>query len=849
MIIRMTFKAILTLSAFIFVFTTCTKRPNTTQTPVSWLSDDPLTIPYRLRQQKLEKGNLVWNSSFESGRNLIIDSTGVTYRLDGWQKIGEHVYWVNINADSVFSADEAIDSLRAIKIHRNYANETDDPGEGVLSDYIRVIPGNYQLTFKIRLENIRPNRSRLGTRIYDAVNIRLTFYDKNKIEISSKKYDPSKNILIDNSFKSYSFSNYFAIPSLAWCKVIGKSVNDPLIDGDTPDEARFVKIFLGLKGTGTMWIDQVDYRYTERNFTTLERMTKLLDTTFLKHEMIIPQPKSVIKYESLTYFNSEDPDAKPPIIVIPAHASKETLEAARLIRSTIEELNNTITEQGEKNIKVTIVDEIPYDIPQTARIVFSIGKNSLYQRFREILPYNEIEKIGEGYFIASASDLGNIIFLCGSKPIGDFYAAATAIQLFDKKKYIFHNARVIDYPDYPERYISLGQWKNQNDVSKGLAEAFQLAGYKINGGNLFLDCCGQKTEGAHLYNLSRARYLGTTIFKYDLLLAGFNLSAYSNTGSIDLKSGCSVLEYKNTIPLLMGADFENLIIGYYPPIPSVLENLEVSDIAEYADVVNYTDHLMHLREKGDVYIIPFWFDNESMNASDGKAGVFIKDLKRQINGDIKYYWRGSSSSSYYTDDAEIRRIGGLMQNNPVWWDNSLSSSVKKSYSAYYAGEISMFNLFEPYNNQSPEFIKDQIDTVRIYANFITASELDLIRAATFADYAWNNKKYEPDVALWKILCQRYGNECAKELIYLNDYFAAMLRLTTELKNPAHFNRLVRNAEDNYRLLLAQNDKIKGLLGAGHPLVKELSGMITDLGDQYKNLVDQYMELSGQTGTE
>ena len=60
----------------------------------------------------------------------------------------------------------------------------------------------------------------------------------------------------------------------------------------------------------------------------------------------------------------------------------------------------------------------------------------LYRRFREILPVNDIKDIPQAYFIYTNSDISNLIFLTGSNPIGDFYAATTAIQLFDSKKFI-----------------------------------------------------------------------------------------------------------------------------------------------------------------------------------------------------------------------------------------------------------------------------------------------------------------------------------------------------------------------------------------------------------------------------
>ena len=61
---------------------------------VNWSGNEPLSIPFRIRLQKYHRANLIRNSSFESGRELIIDTTGATFRIDGWKKVGNNVEWV-----------------------------------------------------------------------------------------------------------------------------------------------------------------------------------------------------------------------------------------------------------------------------------------------------------------------------------------------------------------------------------------------------------------------------------------------------------------------------------------------------------------------------------------------------------------------------------------------------------------------------------------------------------------------------------------------------------------------------------------------------------------------------------
>ena len=88
-------------------------------------------------------------------------------------------------------------------------------------------------------------------------------------------------------------------------------------DGDLQDNARFVRIFIGLKGAGTMLVDDVDFRYTRYNFTALERIAPYFDTTLSKQTLVLPEPQKMEVLQSLTYYRPFYEDNF-PIIIIPA---------------------------------------------------------------------------------------------------------------------------------------------------------------------------------------------------------------------------------------------------------------------------------------------------------------------------------------------------------------------------------------------------------------------------------------------------------------------------------------------------------------------------------------------------
>ena len=80
------------------------------------------------------------------------------------------------------------------------------------------------------------------------------------------------------------------------------------------------------------------------------------------------------------------------------------------------------------------------------------------------LPLCEISNKKQSYFIRTFSDISTMVFLSGNEPIGDYYAATTALQLLDEKDFIFHSAYIIDYPDFEERSYSFSSWKNEEQL-------------------------------------------------------------------------------------------------------------------------------------------------------------------------------------------------------------------------------------------------------------------------------------------------------------------------------------------------------------------------------------------------
>ena len=112
-----------------------------------WTSTDPLAINHRVREQKFLQGNLLANHSFESGKIIEVDSLTHTTKIDGWDLIGKDVYWIHPGTDSIPADSAEVHSgCCSIRISRKNASETEDFGQGVLSNFIRVMPLRILLT-------------------------------------------------------------------------------------------------------------------------------------------------------------------------------------------------------------------------------------------------------------------------------------------------------------------------------------------------------------------------------------------------------------------------------------------------------------------------------------------------------------------------------------------------------------------------------------------------------------------------------------------------------------------------------------------------------------------------------
>ncbi len=811
----------------------------------AWSSNDPLAIPFRIRWQKFEKGNLVRNNSFETGKYLPIDTLKKSFSIDGWQKIGRNVQWVDLVTGDSSLTDEVYSGKHAIKIVRTVADEITDKGEGIMSGFIRVIPGNYSFSFYTRLHDVRPYLARLGTKMYDAIEIKLFFYDKNKNPLNSKYLMPFKGQKIDNSFKSLSFANFSYIKDFNWGRIIAKSHNFPFSDGDIPDDARYVKIFIGLKGTGTMWIDDVDFHYTEDNFTSSERMSQLIDSVFSKQDMIIPEPKYITKLESMLLYKEGQTAASAPLIVIPDHQSYPIKQAALIIQKKLIEVMKRAGADEKFLSAIKIVTDIKENQLQSPGLFFSIGKSVLYKKYKNFLPIDEIKDKPQGYCISSVADPENVIFIVGNNETGDFYGATTLVQLFDRKNPVLYNARIIDYPDVEQRYYYINAWKNQSEYDKIISDIHSLLLYKLNGAYLGVNLYSNFDYYLNSLELFGNEWKGTNLFNYvQLINTGFTDSfpsaPYTNHSSMPPFDAFIANGQLNKI-IDMGYKAYADGIAFAPSFAcpedttlcyNVVRIMDITEkfTAEKKQIIDLQHIITEKYHNQQFEYFTPWYNNELLDYSLDNAVLYLSLFRNDMEN-INVFWSGSSFYSIKTDAADISRYYGLINKPPVFLDNSLITVSKRAYYGgslpYFPGKVKLYSIFEVFRNDEIAFYKDNLNISRVFINQSVNSELETIKLMTALDFYWNMKAYNQDLSLWKVLVSKYGQEAAKSLILFDEAYARMLETNYRLSRKEQSSKYCRTGNNLINTLKTHLNSILSIIGQNEAIISELEKLIAE----------------------
>ena len=805
-IIWLTGRLIIGISVILSLFISCARRESVkNESGNIWTAKVTQSVPLRIRKNQFDRGNLVTNPSFEDGKFFLEESVDKVPQIRGWNRTGPSVRWVDVS-DSLYSLQEVSTGKHAVKIIRETANETDEDGEGILGDYIKVVPGNFLFLFDIKLKNINPSAGRRGTRLYDAINVSIRFFDKNKVPLEGKQFYPYKEIYLDAGFKGYSFSNFWHIDSFGWGRIHGRTYNYPLSEGDIPDGTAYVRLFFGLKGTGVMWVDNVDFRYSKWNFTALERMECFFDSVCTRSSALLPTPQKIIEKASFPLFVEKEDYIISPVICIPSVASKQTLYAAELIKDEIQKSSSLFSSES----KISPVRILKGVLPDSGfeGLCFSLGKTNLFDKWKDSLHYAEIEDKEQAYVIGSPAGNNKLVLLAGTTPVGDYYAATTLIQLFDKEQNIFHAASIIDYPDFLGRSYLFAAWNSEEELMDDVSSIPQMSLLKLNKAyvgygqtngrknwyapdQLYIDGVKAAGEKCREIGVMDMAIMVNPYYHFDYEANVDSISdelkyVFSHSDEAAIQKLESVFRIgldagANTI-MLMADDFlphkgdnrKNYVL-YTSEDKQKFVNLQN---AQSFMINNLYDNLNRDYKDLRFEYCPPWYLNEFIDRSRGKAEAYFSDLNEMIPEDVSIVWTGPTVRSLSYDLADIERYKKVTGRKAMIWDNTLYArgleGVYGGYPSYYPGKARLCNLVEAWDVMVPDNCQDYLDGPHMYVNGSAYSEIYKIKYATVADFEWNTKDYNPEFSLWKVLVSKFGPGTARHLLEFSDAYYELL---------------------------------------------------------------------------
>ncbi len=795
-------------------FPCCVEEDTNLSAGQGWTSTDFTSIPVRQRFMQAERGNLVRNPSFEYGRMVNVDSTVHSSNITAWQVRGENVKWVYDSSGTESGSAEVRSGVYAIKIYREHYRKKEIKTEGIISDFIRVIPGTYDFSFWIRLSDINPHKVSIGRRMNAGIDIRILFYDKNRLLLGANSENGQESI--GHASKYLSFSDFWHIDSLGWTSLQGRTGYNYFTDGDIPDETRFVKLFLGLKGTGTMWIDDVDFRYGRNNFTSLERTLSLADTSFSQLDLIVPTPQH-LEAEEAFKFHSEGSDTIPmPLIMIPGQSEKQTMVAATLLKASLDSL--FARRFGKDSLpEVLIINRMDLGRIEKGGLVFSLGERA------DLADVSD----PQAYIIRTDTLYHNLIHLSGTSAKGDYYAASTAIQMLDASKFLFYRADIIDYPDIPERAFLISPVAAASNAIDYKPYLQDMEGLKLNWA--YLDYYRSKT----LWQQESRAYLeGLKIIGREGRSSGMlslaqmvnpyaYLPKHSMVDSLDKEArerwthygAASMGKLKQQYLAGMKAGAKTLVLcaDDYLPLSPEGNYMLYSDLDREKYINLQEAHLEMIRSiyswsrsidsEVKMEFIPPWYSNNILGTSRGQAEQYLLDLGPKLPEDMRIIWTGPAARSSHINAVDLKRYRELTGRELILMDNTMGSLEEIISDTLairgYAMKLRSLNLFDPFSVNYSEPYMWKEGSGKMLVNASLSSEIMKIRIATAADFMWNTDGYEPDLSLYKVLVSRFGQTLTNELYDFSDSYYAALASVISLRNSQDQQRMIKQINEQH----------------------------------------------------
>lgn len=724
----------------------------------NWESTDPLSIPFRTRYQKYLAGNLVPNHSFEKGR-LSSENEKQQY-ITRWDINGSTILY--IQNDSIIAYTNF--DNRCVLIENNIYDETSESEQFILSDFIDVIPGAYDLSLMIKLENIKPYNTRISNTLNDAINIQLLFFDNNKKEISSRISFYESGDYYDASNRSLVFSSFTEIKELEWSNIFAESFDNELLDGFIPSETKYVRIKIGLKGTGRMWIDEVNFKYSKRNFSFKEKIDFSKDSICENKNKFIPSPKFVGLSKSIELVFAQESEILYPIIINAFDNSDNT----KLIINNFKKNASYIIREIYPDSEISIINSNENFKLKNSSIIFKFRKidKTKDQEIFDIYPEIELKK--DAYFIYENSENSTkTIEIVAHNIYGLHYASNTLLKMFDNLNCLLNFSSIYDFPDVDFRGI-LFNYDNKTNTYDDISFLSNL-----NFNAIFFPKYNTIDEKQFVINSNKTIDLMT---HFPQLIKG-ELISYNEFELYNQN------DQKNNNPIVFEHKLFSNSNDYYKQKDELLKKLIYkSQAKDEAKIVidGKSDKNQNSNKTPDKKVLNIIYQNSQ------RIGInfFTQQVQIYLNSILRT-----------SDTASNQKL--------TIYDNSYFKFpfYCKEFNPNYTNIVKTLSLFEPYqfrnnitNTKDLDFIF-KIDSI---------NEIQKIKLQILSEFLWNAETYSPEFTACKVLLNNYGAETMSKLILFNDMYVKSLSYLSKLKLQ---NKMDRNSLRNFEIAIVKLEKI------------------------------------------
>jgi len=755
-----------------------------------WKSSDPESIPYQIRLSCFKKGNLVKESEFSNARQ---------------EDYKKRSFW-STDSQGIEIIDED-DRKGILRISRDQVTEVATP-LGATSSLIEVISGNYDFSCSMKMEGIKSNRERLGVKIFDAVFVRLKYYDREKIEISPLVEIPYPKTIIDSGLKILSFANEWEIQKLDWTRVLCRAAHYPFCDGDLPVGTRYVQILIGLCGSGILWVHDVRLSYSRWNFTQKERLLPLIQNGWDILDLLLPKPKYALRRNDVPCFSA---GGAGPVIHVVSPLKSQTADAVRYLKNCIK---NTF--ESKRSGVISVSSRIPMlgsKPSDRLRIILGMHDSPEIQTWLQTEEMasgiDEVRDKPESYVIRSFPD-ENVLIISGKDERGVYWGCVTLCKLLNKGSAAFAAADINDWPDFHERPWVLHTWKDTHELERDKAYIENLIDLKLNRAFApapFNDVTKKWWEpekiyyqGLHAIGLELSKKsavkLGALVHPYmhfkleekvsDISAERRSFWTHSNPESRD--------RLLDTVGRMIDCGADTIMLMSDDLVPHASSNQkeyclwDQTDIHEYGDLETAQGDMIqrvfsYMRGKNAESILEFcppYYLNEFIDRSRGWGESYFRRLRSKIPDEVAFIWCGGTVRSLSIDGVEMDRFEKISGSLPVFWDNTLYARTVRTqnggFTVFYPGKVKMCSLFEAYDIQVPDNFNSRLYEQRIFTNATAYTDLYRLKYCTVADFEWNMAAYDPDESMAKALIMLYGKDAAEALIEFNDAFFKLVDL-------------------------------------------------------------------------